>query len=89
MRLIDADANREDFKKIVYRTLNDYTITTKKKFNLIIIAFDNITTAYDVSKVEAELKNGDNHLTYGGIPFKEPLIKVSDAIDIVRKGGVE
>ena len=89
-RLIDANANREKFKEIVYRTLNDCTITTKKKFNIIMTAFDNMPTAYDISKVVAELEDAkflmppenDNHYADNGL-FLE------DAIDIVRKGGVE
>ena len=55
-RLIDADANREKFKKIVYQTLNDCNITTNKKFNIIMTAFDNIPTAFDVEKVVEELE---------------------------------
>lgn len=89
-RLIDANANREKFKEIVYRTLNDCNITTKKKFNIIMTAFDNMPTAYDISKVVAELEDAkflmppenDNHYADNGL-FLE------DAINIVRKGGVE
>jgi hypothetical protein len=60
----------------------------KTQINIETAVYE-LPTAYDVEKVVAELKNEDNHLTYGGIPFKEPPIKVSDAIDIVEKGGVQ
>lgn len=81
-RLIDADANREEFKKILYRTLNDCSITTKKKFNLIITAFDDMPTAYNVEKVVEELESDERH-TFDG------CINKRYTTEIVRKGGVE
>lgn len=38
-----------------------------------------------LEKILNELRNTDNHLTYGGIPFKNPVIEVQDAIEIVQK----
>lgn len=91
-RLIDADANREKFKEIVFRALNDYTIATKRKFNLIMTAFDNIPTAYDVEKVVKELKewtfNADINIGDGTM-MNHNLIVSENAIDTVREGGVE
>lgn len=83
-RLIDANANREKFKEIVYQTLNDCTITTKEKFNLIMTAFDNMPTAYDISKVVAELED---------LQCVNPFLTTTEyehkAIEIARKGGAE
>ena len=80
-RLIDANTNREKFKEIVYRTLNDCNITTKKKFNIIMTAFDNMPTAYDIEKVVAEL---DKYLTQ--IVGRKAKLYTT-IIDIVKAGG--
>ena len=99
-RLIDANANREKFKEIVFRTLNDYTIATKRKFNLIMTAFDNMPTAYDVEKVVHELREATkcNIDCYEGRAsevadyddsWNDDIISACEAIKIVRKGGVE
>ena len=81
-RLIDADANREEFKKIAYRTLNDYTITTKKKFNLIMTAFDNMPTAYDIEKVVAQLEEEK----FGRCDDSKRVLGYAQ--EYVRKGGL-
>lgn len=84
MRLIDANALKQALRKCQIESLIEHT-EKKNVFDII----DEQPTAYDVDKVVAELENEDNHLTYGGIPFKEPPITVADAIELVRKGGVE
>lgn len=85
-RLIDANANREQFKKLVCETLNDDYITTKKKFELIMTAFDSMPTAYDVDAVEEELLALPQHSNWN--PNSDNISR-SKAIDAVRKGGVE
>lgn len=56
---------------------------------MLIKAFRESKTAYNVDKIVEELENEDNQMTFGGIPFREPLIKVADAIEIVKRGGEE
>lgn len=53
MRLIDADANREDFMERVYDILLDEPDNIKA--NLIIDAFDEMPTAYNPDKVVEQL----------------------------------
>ena len=97
-RLIDANTNREKFKEIVYRTLNDCNITTKKKLNIIMTAFDNMPTAYDIEKVVAELEERrSEYEVYAENAPDEELRAYRKGVmrgceysqDIVRKGGVE
>ena len=54
MRLIDADANREDFMERVYDILLDEPDNIKA--NLIIDAFDEMPTAYNPDKVVEQLE---------------------------------
>lgn len=77
-RLIDADA--------LFKELNDNNIHWNRQINDIIMAQP---TAYDVDKVVEELENGAYTTTdtvCGGL-FKG--IRLSSAIEIVRRGGVE
>lgn len=46
-------------------------------------------TAYDVEKVVAELDNAESVKVFGSLNSGNRLIPVSDAIDIVKRGGVE
>ena len=94
-RLIDADANREEFKKTVYLTLIDCGATAKEKFNLIMTAFDSIPTAYDVDKVVDVLVDtfGDDMCELNGsyeccidMPCDE--CKRNRMLELIRKGGV-
>ena len=48
-----------------------------------------IPTAYDVSKVAAELYNAESVKLFGSLNSGNRLIPVSDAIEIVKRGGVE
>ena len=88
MRLIDADALLNKLCK-KFDIPKDWDGDIAEPLQTVIDMIDNEPTAYDVGKVVEELENDENHLTLGGIPFKEPPIKVTDAIEIVRKGGVE
>ena len=54
-RLIDADANRDEFMEEVYDILSDEPDNIKA--NLIIDAFDEIPTAYDPDKVVEQLED--------------------------------
>ena len=81
MRLIDADAitrSTELTKKIV-----SYDLTPYIKVDDLIQFIDNLPTAYDISKVVAELDEEAVSDEYG------KLIGLEDAIDIVRKGGID
>lgn len=86
MRLIDADAMNE---KLFYKQLGgkDTLITAECAFNMIKAQ----PTAYDISKVVAELKEVSNkycsprHLDCEGCGY----YALEEAIEIVRKGGVE
>jgi len=93
-RLIDADANREQFKKVVCKTLNDITITTKKKFELIMTAFDNMPTAYDIENVQNEtreyFKNKINNASTSKTTDGWDMVEFNaDIHKIIGKGGVE
>jgi hypothetical protein len=73
MRLIDAD----DFKKFLQALCN-----AGAPYDEIIKLLEKQPTAYDVEKVAEELGDWHNH-------YDEGLIAVHEAIDIVRKGGVD
>ena len=83
-RLIDADA----FKKFIKEKYKDGESTDDIKDQMLFdLSYQ--PTAYDVDKVVAELDNEAYTTTdtvCGGI-FE--AIRLSSAIDIVRKGGVE
>lgn len=73
MRLIDADA-----------LIKEYPQASGLK-----LVIENAPTAYDIEKVAAELYNAESVKLFGSLNSGNRLIPVSDAIDIVRKGGVE
>lgn len=78
-RLIDADA----FIEYVNRR---YDLCSDELRMMI----EEQPTAYDISKVVAELEGLKNNLGFGGtLQTMYADAKISDAIDIVRKGGVE
>lgn len=85
MRLIDADANREDFIEGVYDILSDEPDNVKA--NLIIDTFDEMPTAYDPDKVEEQLND-----RFRVVRTDEDLgwnKAIDEAITIVKGGGVD
>ena len=82
MRLIDADANREDFMERVYDILLDEPDNIKA--NLIIDAFDEMPTAYDPDKVVEQLEEHFNATNDKGA-----RLAYHHAIQIVKGGGVD
>jgi len=82
MRLIDAD--KIDFNK-VFKGQSDFAKDTRKTAQSLI---DAQPTAYDMEKVVEQLEN----LDLGGIRMQEDgkyyLIRQSEAIEIVKAGGV-
>ena len=82
MRLIDADANREDFMERVYDILLDEPDNIKA--NLIIDAFDEMPTAYDPDKVVEQLEEHFNATNDKGA-----RLAYHHAIKIVKGGGVD
>ena len=82
MRLIDADANREDFMERVYDILLDEPDNIKA--NLIIDAFDEMPTAYDPDKVVERLEEHFNATNDKGA-----RLAYHHAIQIVKGGGVD
>lgn len=72
-RLIDAD----DFKKFLQALCK-----AGAPYEEVVQLLDKQPTAYDAEKVEAELEKKDDDCGCG-------KITVFDAIDIVRKGGIE
>ena len=96
MRLIDADANREDFMERVYDILLDEPDNIKA--NLIIDAFDEMPTAYDPDKVVEQLEKLKSlvpvNRVLDDIVNDKPkelgmLIAYEKAIEIVKGGGVD
>ncbi len=82
MRLIDADAitkSKELAKKVKSCSLTPYIAVDD-----LLEFIDNLPTAYDVEKVLAEL---DEQATDTDVFGK--LLYLQDAIDIVKRGGVE
>ena len=82
MRLIDADANREDFMERVYDILLDEPDNIKA--NLIIDAFDEMPTAYDPDKVVERLEE-----YFNATNDKGARLAYHHAIQIVKGGGVD
>lgn len=90
MRLIDADAYRDDFMQTVYDLFSDESDNIKA--NLIIDAFDRIPTAYDVYKVVEQLESEsarwqDSGDAYNDEKEKGVAIGFRKAIEIVKGGG--
>ncbi len=93
-RLIDADANRDDFVESVYEILCDEPDNIKA--NLIIELFDDMKTAYDVDKVVEEIHEvysckdceyeDDEYSNVCTICYEKKI--KNDICKIVRKGGV-
>lgn len=82
MRLIDADANREDFMERVYDVLSDEPDNIKA--NLIIDAFDEMPTAYDPDKVVERLEEMSYERLENNGMGGELVVNLDDAIEIVR-----
>lgn len=84
MRLIDADV----FKNVNLETLLCFNGTPYVKVSEMFQLIKNQPTAYDISKVVAELEE-EKTMAYdnwdGGSSYKA----YSQAIDIVKRGGVE
>lgn len=92
MRLIDADANRDDFMAMVYDILSDETDNIKA--NLIIDAFDGMQTAYDPDKVVERLQDVACRIDTHRIDDTNALsaidiIDEDDLIEIVKSGGID
>lgn len=85
MRLIDADANRDDFMARVYDILSDETDNIKA--NSIIDAFDGMQTAYDPDKVVEQLEDRSmwKELLVYEMTHREREI-VKRAIEIMKGG---
>lgn len=92
MRLIDADANRDEFMEEVYDILSDEPDNIKA--NLIIDAFDEIPTAYDPDKVVEQLEDRKS-LMLETFKISESDIDrgriygMDKAIEIVNAGGAD
>ena len=87
-RLIDADANRDEFMEEVYDILSDEPDNIKA--NLIIDAFDEIPTAYDPDKVVEQLEDRSEEYNSGvRLHGKPEEMLTDDAIEIVKGGGVK
>ena len=91
-RMIDADANRDEFMEEVYDILSDEPDNIKA--NLIIDAFDEIPTAYDPDKVVEQLEDRKS-LMLETFKISESDIDrgriygMDKAIEIVKGGGVD
>lgn len=82
MRLIDAD--KIDFNE-VFVGASEFAEDTRQAGKMLI---DAQPTAYDVDKVVEELEeysNADEAERHGTIP----VIELDDAIEIVKRGGID
>lgn len=92
-RLIDADANREDFMERVYDILSDEQDNIKA--NLIIDAFDEMPTAYDLDKVVEQLEEKIElaYRRYRDCPsfarYQTRYQERQMCLDIVKRGGTD
>ena len=88
-RLVDADANRDEFMEKVYDILSDEPDNIKA--NLIIDAFDEMPTAYAPGKVVEQLENERKFWenAYDSNLGKEKARSYEHAIEIVKGGGVD
>lgn len=81
MRLIDADNLKKDLESI---TLSNGTLLNT---NTVLLLLDKYPTTYDVNKVVSELqdKSFERYGNMGG----ELVINLDDAVDIVKRGGMD
>lgn len=87
-RLIDADALIEVIKKYKFGAISNES--EREYTREIMLCFVNgSSTAYDVDKVVAELEELPNREADYYYAHSNDVIDREDAIDIVRRGGVE
>lgn len=85
-RLIDADALIEEMKK--EQESGKYDENTIIVSDCFIRILNGQPTAYDVEKVVAELE--DKKIIYfDGLKSEGTNIRVNEAIDIVKRGGID
>lgn len=87
MRLIDADAYRDDFMQTVYDLFSDEPDNIKA--NLIIDAFDRIPTAYDPNKVVQQLENLKTINVDIGFGITVSTLRKDVVMEIVKEGGTD
>ena len=85
-RLIDADETLKDLVKLLQKHIEDAYIQ-----GLFVGTILKQPTAYDVEKGVVELRPLSFRLPkdYCGLDGKDRVVMFDDAIEIVRKGGVE
>ncbi len=81
MRLIDADAFKE---QVVGAALINGISEAGEKAETMVKLIDSQPTAYDVDKVEQELRSPNNYTIIAGKHYTT----VERAVDIVRSGGI-
>ena len=83
-RLIDADLLKETIKNPpIHCSLGGITIED------VLTMIDEQPTAYDVEKVVEELEEATQYVKHNGIETYVRALHPIQAIEIVRKGGVE
>ena len=82
MRLIDADALQKYLREEYHGMISDESMKIYEVLRLI----DAQQTAYDTEKVVAELEERKGTY-FDGVRCEGTMIKINDAIEIVRKGG--
>ena len=80
--ILGEDVDIDDFAMLVQDAVQAYR-------KMVIDTIKDMPTAYDVEKVVAELDKAESVKTFGSLNSGNRLIPVSDAIDIVKRGGVE
>lgn len=83
-RLISADALKKALRKCQIESLIAHN-EEKNVFDII----NEQPTAYDAEKVLTELEVRKSYLSYNGIRVGVPVVTLENALDIVKRGGVE
>jgi len=87
MRLIDADLFYENLVKEYPQMVNGFSSKINTFTDNVKAILDNQPIAYDVDKVVEQLKE-ESYMCHTD-DYSAMAIDLDDAIDIVRKGGIE
>lgn len=89
MRLIDADALLEGFRKCYNGHLGMENSDSIMTFRSICKIINNQPTAYDLDKVVEQMKKDSAVKLYGSNNSNNYLIPIEKAVEIVKGGGVD
>ena len=87
MKLIDAEQTKLILSELL-EVANKENFTAEDVISHACEWVDNLPTAYDVEKVVADLER-EKMIICGCHMIETNVIKIDDAIEIVRRGGAE